>query len=176
MDRSRMVDRAGQRWPRTVVAGKDFRQKLNLRASGVGSYCCGLRAVQMCLLREGQHQLVTPINWYNDESRHDLHVVVRVDFAVTYLLADLLDQWFDVCIQVPLINSCERRKGQGLEAFGDAQVVPPPNVFLVRIIGPRVVRNADDRLLNVDETGRLQQVTGTVLICNWARDPVCGVC
>ena len=105
----------------------------------------------------------------------DLHVVVGVDFAIANLLAHVFEQGLDMGIQVPLVDACERREGQGLEAFCYAQIVPSANVFLVRVVRPRVVGNTDDRLLDVDEAGLLQQLARAVLVGNGARHSVCGV-
>jgi hypothetical protein len=49
-------------------------------------------------------------HWYDARSGHDLHVVVRMNFAVTYISADLIHHWFDVCVQVPPVDSCEGRE------------------------------------------------------------------
>jgi hypothetical protein len=49
-------------------------------------------------------------DWYYARGGHDLHVVVRVNFAVTYISANLIHQWFDVCVQVPPVDSCEGRE------------------------------------------------------------------
>lgn len=108
--------------------------------------------------------------------RLDLHVVVRMNFAVTYFPANIVKQWLDVRIQVPLIDSCERGIGEGVQALGYAQVVPPANVLLVRVVGPRIVGDANDRLLDVDEASLLQQLASAVLVCDGAGNAVRGVC
>ncbi len=41
----------------------------------------------------------------------DLHVVVRMDFAVADFPANALEHWPDMCVEVPLIDPCERCKG-----------------------------------------------------------------
>jgi hypothetical protein len=41
----------------------------------------------------------------------DLHVVVRMDFAVADFPANTLEDWPDMCVEVPLIDPCERCKG-----------------------------------------------------------------
>lgn len=78
-----------------------------------------------------------------------------MNFAVTYLSADLFEYWFDMRVQVPLIDPIERRKSECVQAFSDAQVVPPANVLLVRVVGPRIVGNSNYRLLYVDEASLL---------------------
>ncbi len=45
----------------------------------------------------------------------------------------------------------------------------------MRVIGPCVVGDADNRLLDVDEAGGLQQLAGAVLVRDWARNSVRGV-
>jgi hypothetical protein len=114
-------------------------------------------------------------NWCDAASGQDLHVVVRMNFAVTNLSAHLVHDWLDVGVEVPLVDAGEGCEAECFEALGDAQVVPPADVLLVGVVGPRVVGDADDRLLDVDEAGRLQQLAGAVLVCDWARDPVGGV-
>jgi hypothetical protein len=56
--------------------------------------------------------------------------------AITDFLTDTLEERFDVGVKIPLINSCKRGKGEGVQSLGNAQVVPPANVFLVWIIRP----------------------------------------
>jgi len=41
----------------------------------------------------------------------DLHVVVRMDFAVADFPANTLEHWPDMRVEVPLIDPCERCKG-----------------------------------------------------------------
>ena len=57
-----------------------------------------------------QYWSVTAHNWYNVQRRHDLHVVVRMNFAVTYFPSNLIEHWFDVLVQVPMVDSGEGRK------------------------------------------------------------------
>jgi hypothetical protein len=99
-----------------------------------------------------------------------------MNLAVTYLSTDRLQHWPDVLVEVPPVDSGEGRGAECFEALGDAQVVPPANVFLVGVIGPRIIWDADDCFLDVDEAGLLQQLAGAMLVCDWARDPVGGVC
>jgi hypothetical protein len=120
-------------------------------------------------------QPVTSINWYNRAPTSDLHVVVRMNLAVTYFLAHALEQWFDVCVEVPLVDPGKGRKRQGFQTLGYAQVVPPANVLLMGIVGPRIVRDANDSLLDIDEACRLQVLAGPVLIGNGSRNAPCGV-
>ncbi|KAJ8118030.1 hypothetical protein OPT61_g919 [Boeremia exigua] len=130
---------------------------------GRSRYDCGAR---------GQYWMVTPMNWYHGApSYSDLHVVVRMDFAVADFLLDAVEQRLDVGVQVPLVDAGEGREGQCVQPLGDAQVVPPANVLLVRVIGPRVVGHANDRLLDVDEAGGLQVLARAVVVGDWARNP-----
>lgn len=99
-----------------------------------------------------------------------------MNFAVTDLSANLLEHRFNVRIQVPLVHSRERGIGQCVEALGDAQVVPPADVLLVRVIGPRVVRDANYSLLDVYEACLLEQLASSVLVCNRARNSIRSVC
>jgi len=59
-----------------------------------------------------------------------------MNFAVTYFSAHLVQHWPDVLVEVPRIDSGEGRNAECFEALGDAQVVPPANVFLVWVIRP----------------------------------------
>jgi hypothetical protein len=66
---------------------------------GQSRYGCGAR---------GQYRPVTSNNWCNGR---DLHVVVRMNFPVTYLPADALEHRFDMCVEIPLVDPCERGDG-----------------------------------------------------------------
>ena len=104
-----------------------------------------------------------------------LHVVVRMNFAIANLLFDAIEKGLDVSVEVPLVDACERGEGQCVQPLGDAQVVPPANIFLVRIIGPGVVGNANNGFLDIDEPGCLQVLARPVVVCDWARDSPCCV-
>lgn len=78
-------------------------------------------------------------------------------------------------VQIPPVDSGEGREAQCVQALGDAQVVPPADVLLVRVVRPRVVGDANNRLLDVDEAGRLQQLARAVLVRDWARHSLRGI-
>jgi hypothetical protein len=42
----------------------------------------------------------------------DLHVVPRMNFAVTYLLAHSLEERFDMLVDVPTVHSAEWREAE----------------------------------------------------------------
>jgi hypothetical protein len=106
----------------------------------------------------------------------DLHIVVRVNFAVANLQAHSLEHRLNVFFQSPPVHSYERGEGQGFQTLSQAQIVPPTDFFLVRVIGPRVEGCPNHFFLDVDESRILQQLPSSVLVRNRAVCPVRGVC
>lgn len=59
-----------------------------------------------------------------------------MNLTVAYLLPHTFEERSNVLIHVPAIYSAEWTETQRFQAFGDAQVVPPADLLLVRVIGP----------------------------------------
>lgn len=58
---------------------------------------------------------VTSMNWCDG---FDLHVVVRMNLAVTYFAAYGFDKRLDVLVHTPPVHACEGSSAQGFEALG----------------------------------------------------------
>ena len=72
---------------------------------GARYYCWGRRAVQMWLSRVSAGPLLAQGYIGN------LHVVVRMDFAVADFPANALEHWPDMCVEVPLVDPGEGCNG-----------------------------------------------------------------
>ena len=59
-----------------------------------------------------------------------------MNFLVAYLGPYCFDEWLNVLIQIPLVHPYERRDAHSFQALTYAQVVPPSNLFLMRIVWP----------------------------------------
>lgn len=58
---------------------------------------------------------VTSMNWCDG---CNLHVVVRMNFAVTYFTAYCLNKRLDVLVHVPSVHACERCSAESFQALG----------------------------------------------------------
>ena len=149
------------RWCRVVI--KEF-------AGCRGRYWRGLRATQMCLgavsiMNCGGSRLTIGV----------IHVMVRVDFGARDFLLDLFEQWPDVLIRIPAVCAREWPQAEGLQSIRQTQIVPPPNLLLMRIRRPAVQRRSYYPLLNVDEALLLQHLAGIVLVRNRSVGSPCSV-
>jgi len=88
-----------------------------------------------------------------------------VELGGADLPSDLLQPVADD-IGSPLVVSEESLQAESLKTVRKPQMVPPANVFLVCVCWPRIVRRADNDLLDVDEARVLEQLTCIVLICD----------
>lgn len=98
-----------------------------------------------------------------------------MNFLVAYLGPYCFDEWLNVVIPIPPVHPCERRDAHSFQTLTYAQVVPPADLFLMRIVWPRIVRCPDDDFLDVDKAGCLQHLTSVVLISDGTRNSLCGI-
>ena len=98
-----------------------------------------------------------------------------MNFLVAYLGPYCFDERLNVLIPIPPVHPCERRDAHSFQTLTYAQVVPPADLFLMRIVWPRIVRCPDDDFLDVDKAGCLQHLTSVVLISDGTRNSLCGI-
>jgi hypothetical protein len=74
---------------------------------GTGYCVAGRQAIH----EQSSTRVVREILLLGTAGSPDVDVVVRMDFAVADFPANALEHWPDMCVEVPLIDPCERCKG-----------------------------------------------------------------
>lgn len=100
----------------------------------------------------------------------NVQIVVGVYLLVANLRLHFLYQSPD-SLGRPSIHSRERAETEGFQSFDEAQVIPPADLFGVGIGGPRIQRQPDDGLFNLDESLRFEELPGVVLVRDRSAGP-----